>query len=193
MAARDAGMLIDVARRRFTADEFWRMAEAGLFRERPRVELIDGEVIEMTPIGPRHGLCVAFLVEWLVPRLSGRALLFPQVSIRLNPRTECQPDLLVARLPRAAYRERTPAPGDVLLLVEVADTSLGYDQQIKVPLYAEAGIPELWIVDLVNEAVHVHREPAGVHYRAIERIGRGGSVAPAALPDLALAVDALLG
>ena len=74
MAARDAAMLIDVARRRFTVEEFWRMAEAGLFLEQPRVELIDGEIIEMTPIGPRHGLCVGFLVEWLVPRLAGRAV-----------------------------------------------------------------------------------------------------------------------
>jgi Uma2 family endonuclease len=193
MAARDAAMPIEVARRRFTVDEFSRMAEAGLFLEQPRVELVDGEVIQMTPIGPRHGLCVAALVEWLVPRLGGRAVVFPQVSIRLGPRTECQPDLLVARLPRAAYRDRTPGPGDVLLLVEVSDTSLGYDQEIKVPLYAEAGIPDVWVVDLVNEAVNVHREPAGEGYRVVQQVGRGGTIAPAASPDLALSVDALLG
>jgi Uma2 family endonuclease len=193
MAARDAAMLIDVARRRFTVDEFGRMAEAGLFLEQPRVELVDGEVIQMTPIGPRHAHCVTFLVEWLVPRLSGRALLFPQVSIHLGPRTECQPDLVLVRPPLAAYRERTPAPGDVFLLVEVADTSLGYDQQIKVPLYAEAGIPEVWIIELVNEVVHVHREPAADRYGAVAQAGRGGVIAPAALPDLALSVDDLLG
>jgi Uma2 family endonuclease len=80
-----------------------------------------------------------------------------------------------------------------LLLVEVADTSLGYDQQIKVPLYAEAGIAEVWIIDLVNEVVQVHREPAGDRYRAVAQAGRGGTIGPAALPDLALSVDALLG
>jgi Uma2 family endonuclease len=186
-------MLIDVARRRFTADEFWRMAEAGLFRERPRVELIDGVVIEMTPIGPRHAFCVGFLIDWLVPRLAGRALLLPRLSHRLGARTECQPDLVLVRPPLAAYRDANAAPGDVLLLVEVSDTSLGYDQQIRAPLYAEAGIPEFWIVDLVNEVVQVQRKPAGNRYRAAEQVGRGGTVAPAAFPDLALSVDALLG
>jgi Uma2 family endonuclease len=193
MTARDAAMLIEVTRRRFTADEFWRMAEAGLFLERPRVELIDGEIVDMTPLGRRHALCVGFLTEWLVPRLAGRALLLPQLSLRVGPRTECQPDLVLVRPPRAAYGDANPTPGDVLLLVEVADTSLGYDQQIKVPLYAAAGIRELWIVDLVNEVVQVHRDPAGNRYRAVEQVGRGGTVAPAAFPDLALSVDALLG
>jgi Uma2 family endonuclease len=193
MAARDAAMLIDVARRRFTVDEFWRMAEAGLFREQPRVELVDGEIIDMTPIGRRHALCVGFLVEWLAPRLTGRALLLPQVSLRLGSRTECQPDLVLVRPPRAAYRDANPTPRDVLLLVEVADTSLGYDQQIKLPLDAEAGIPEVWIIDLVNEVVHVHRDPAGDRYHAVAQVDRGGTVAPAALPDLALSIDALLG
>jgi Uma2 family endonuclease len=186
-------MPIEVARRRFTVDEFSRMAEAGLFLEQPRVELVDGEVIQMTPIGPRHARCVTFLVEWLVSRLTGRALLFPQVSIHLGPRTECQPDLLLVRPPLASYTDRTPAPRDVLLLVEVSDTSLGYDQEIKIPLYAEAGVPEAWVVDLADEVVHVHREPAGDRYRAVERVSRGGTVAPAAFPDLALSVDALLG
>jgi Uma2 family endonuclease len=81
----------------------------------------------------------------------------------------------------------------VLLLVEVSDTSLGYDQEIKVPLYAEAGIPDVWVVDLVNEAVNVHREPAGEGYRVVQQVGRGGTIAPAASPDLALSVAALLG
>jgi hypothetical protein len=193
MAARDAAMLIEVTRRRFTAEEFWRMAEAGLFREQPRVELIDGEIVDMTPIGPRHAFCVGFLIDWLVPRLAGRALLLPQLSLRLGARTECQPDLVLVRPPLAAYRDANAVPRDVLLLVEVSDTSPGYDQQIKVPLYAEAGIPEFWIVDLVNEVVQVRREPAGNRYRAVEQCGRGRTVAPAPFPDLALSIDALLG
>jgi Uma2 family endonuclease len=192
MAARDAGMLIEVTRRRFTVEEFWRMAEAGLFLEQPRVELIDGEIVDMTPVGPRHAFCVGFLIDWLVPRLAGRALLLPQLSLRLGARTECQPDLVLVRPPLTAYRNANAAPQDVLVLVEVSDTSPGYDQQIKVPLYAEAGIPEFWIVDLVNE-VQVHREPAGNRYRAVDQVGRDGTIAPAAFPDLVLSVDALLG
>jgi Uma2 family endonuclease len=191
MAARDAAMLTDVARRRFTVEEFWRMAEAGLFLERPRVELVDGEIVDMTPIGRRHALCVGFLTEWFALRLAGRALLLPQVSLRLAPRTECQPDLVLVRPPRAAYRDADPAPSDVLLLVEVADTSLGYDRQVKIPLYAAAGVPEVWIVDVVSEAVETHRELAGPRYGAVQRTGRGGSVAPAAFPDLVVVIDDL--
>ena len=193
MAAGETAMLVDVVRRRFTVEEFWRMAEAGLFLERPRVELVDGEIIDMTPIGRRHALCVAFLNEWLVSRLAGRALLLPQVSLRLGPRTECQPDLLLVRASRAAYRDASPAPRDVLLLVEVSDTSLAYDRQVKLPIYAGAGVPEVWIVDVVSETVETHREPARDRYREVQRLARGASVAPAAFPDLALPVDELFG
>ncbi len=193
MAAEEAGMLVDVARRRFTVEEFWRMAEAGLFLERPRVELVDGEIVDMAPIGPRHALCVSVLSEWFVPRLAGRALLFPQLSLRLGPRTECQPDLVLVRPPRAAYRGANPAPSDALLLVEVADTSRAYDRQVKAPMYAAADVPEVWIVDVVSETVEVYREPASDRYREVRRVGRGGSAAPAAFPDLALPVDELFG
>jgi len=193
MTAEETAMLVDVARRRFTVDEFWRMAEAGLFLDRPRVELVDGEIIDMTPIGRRHALCVGFLTEWFAPRLAGRALLLPQMSLRLGPRTECQPDLVLVRPPRAAYREANPAPSDVLLLVEVSDTSRGYDRQVKLPIYAGAGVPEVWIVDVVTEMVETHREPVRDRYREVQRLARGASVAPAAFSDLALPVDELFG
>jgi len=192
MASEETAMQLEVVRRRFTVDEFWRMAEAGLFREQ-RVELVDGEVVDMTPIGPRHALCVGFLTEWFAPRLAGRALLLPQVSLRLGPRTECQPDLLLVRPPRAAYREASPGPSDVLLLVEVSDTSRAYDRQVKLPIYAGAGVPEVWIVDVVSETVEMHREPAGDRYREVQRVARGGTVTPAVFPDLALPIDDLLG
>jgi len=186
-------MSVQVERYRFTVDEFRRMAESGLFLEQPRVELVDGEVIQMTPIGRRHALCVGFLTEWLAPRLAGRALLLPQVSIRLAPRTECPPDLLLVRPPRSAYRDADFRPGDVLLLVEVAETSLGYDREIKIPLYASAGIHEVWVVDLVSEAVEAYRGPAGERYADVQRVGRGGTLAPAAFPDLTVPIADLLG
>jgi Uma2 family endonuclease len=193
MAVEEAAMLVDVVRRRFTVEEFWRMAEAGLFLDRPRVELVDGEILDMTPIGPRHAVCVSFLSEWFVRRLAGRALLFPQLSLRIDPRTECQPDLVLVRPPRAAYRDANPAPSDVLLLVEVSDTSRAYDRQVKLPIYAGAGVPEVWIVDVVTEIVETHREPVGDRYREVQRLARGASVAPGAFPDLALPVDELFG
>jgi Uma2 family endonuclease len=186
-------MQVELAKHRFTVEEFYRMAEAGLFLAEPRVELVDGEIVHMTPIGRRHALCVGFLAEWLAPRLSGRALLLPQASIRFGPRTEYQPDLLLVRPPRAAYRDADPAPGDVLLLIEVSDASLAYDRQVKLPAYAAAGIAEFWIVDLVNERVDTHRVPVGDRYRDLQRLARGDAVAPAAFPDLSLSVGELLG
>lgn len=151
-------MSVSVLRRRFTVDEYRRMAEAGIFSEGDRVELIEGEIVEMTPIGRRHFFCVTTLTHLLVNGVGDRALVSIQNSFRLSGRSEPEPDVAVLRR-RPDYRSVDVGPDDVVLLIEVADTSLEYDREVKLPVYAQAGIPGVWIVDLSGERVEVYRRP----------------------------------
>jgi Uma2 family endonuclease len=183
---------VEVRRRRFRVEEYYRMAETGILTARDRVELIDGEIIEMTPIGHRHAACVLALSALLTRVLGDRALLSSQSPVLMPRDTEPQPDVVLLRPPLAQYWVRLPQPADLLLLVEVADTSYRFDREIKVPLYAAAGVPEVWLVDLTRNVVEVFRRPEGAVYRATERIARGGRLTPAAFPDVDVAVDDIL-
>lgn len=181
-----------VRRRRFTADEYHRMAEAGILHEDDRIELIDGEIMEMAAIGGRHAACVNDLTELFVTRLAGRAIVSVQNPVRLSSHAEPEPDLLLLRPRPDRYREALPDPGDVLLLIEVSDTTLPYDRQIKLPRYAAAGIPEVWIVDLAAGRVLVHRQPTDDLYREARVIDQG-ALSPVAFPDIALRLEEFLG
>jgi hypothetical protein len=182
----------EVRRRRFTREEYHRMADAGILHEDDRVELIEGEIVLMTPIGRRHAACVAELTRLLVPAVANRALLWPQNPITLPNESEPQPDIVLLR-PRAdRYRQDDARPEDVLLLVEVADTSQRYDRTVKLPLYEAAGVPEVWIVDLPGEVIEIYRRPTPSGYSQVEQVGRGGVVAPVAFPDIVLPVDTIL-
>ena len=167
------------------------MGEAGILRDDERVELIEGEIVQMNPIGSRHAACVRVLTRLVGRSLSDELLLDVQNPVRLDGVLEPQPDLTVIRA--RDYRESLPGPVDILLAVEVSDTTLGYDRNVKLPLYARAGIGEAWIVDLPNEAVERHNEPSEVGYLRMERAGRGRSLTSEALPDLALHADVVLG
>src|SRR5262245_5072588 len=163
----------EARRRRFTREEYHRMAAAGILHEDDRLELIDGEIVEMTPIGRRHAACVAELNRMLVPAIGLRALVWPQNPIILPNDTEPQPDIVLPR-PRAdRYLQDDARPEDVLLLVEVADTSQRYDRQVKAPIYARAGVAEVWIVDLPAEVIEIYRDPTPGGYARVERVGRG--------------------
>ncbi|MGI8549656.1 MAG: Uma2 family endonuclease [Dehalococcoidia bacterium] len=180
-------------RRLFSTDEFQRMGEAGILDEDERVELIDGEILWMAAIGSLHFACVNFLTVSLVRGVGDRAIVSVQNPVRLPPRSEPQPDIVLFR-PRADhYRKGLPNPEDVLLIIEVADTTLRYDRDTKVPRYAMAGIPEAWIVDLERERILLYRDPQGGSYQQVETVGRGGTVSPRAFPDIVLSVDDLLG
>ena len=174
-------------RRLFTVEEYNRMAEVGILTERDRVELIDGEILVMSPIGFRHTYCVARLNEMLVLRVGTRALIWGQGAVRTGSRSKPQPDL--ALLERRSYLTGDPTEAQALLVIEVADSSLSYDRTIKRRLYARAGIPEVWIVDVNGEAVEVSRHPEGDGYRDFQRVPRGGTIAPAAFPDATIGVD----
>lgn len=181
-----------IQRRRFTAEEYHRMGEAGILRDDDRVELIEGELIVMSPIGLRHGACVIRLTREFVTRLGRAAVVSPALPVRLFPDTEPQPDIALLRSRSDDYAHVAPQPADALLVVEVADTSYRYDRHVKLPLYARAGVPEYWIVDLRHDVVEVYRDRAAETYASVTRVERGGTLTPAAFPDLVLPVNDIL-
>jgi Uma2 family endonuclease len=176
-------------RRRFTVDEYHRMAKARILHEDDRIKLIEGELIEMAAIGSRHMACVLDLNERFVLGVAGRARVSVQNPVRLSTRSE--PDVALLRLRPDGYRDATPSPEDVLLIVEVSDTTLGYDRGIKLALYAAAGIPEVWIWDLKRRRVLVHRQPSGRSYRTVAVV-ECGEIAPTAFPALLIPVVEIL-
>ncbi len=176
---------------RFTVEDYHRMAHAGIFMEDDRVELIDGEVIEMSPIGGYHVACVARLNRLLVERLGDDAFVNIQSPVHLNRRSEPEPDVAVVVARR--YGRDLPAADDVLLLMEVSDTTLNYDRHRKLPLYARSGIQEVWIVDLAGQAIERHTRPGLDGYQETVRSGRGESIESQAVPGLVLDVAAVLG
>jgi Uma2 family endonuclease len=180
-----------VRRRRFTVEEYHRMGEAGILGEGERVELIEGEVIEMNPIGSRHAACVKMLTKLLSGALGEDLLLDVQNPVRLSGGLEPQPDLMVVRA--RDYRDSLPGPEDVLLVIEVSDTTLGYDRNVKLPLYARAGIEEAWIVDLPNKAIERHNDPSQTGYGRMQRVGLGKTLASEVFPDLISNTDSLIG
>ena len=183
---------IELARRRFTVEEYHRMAKTGILTDEDRVELIEGEIIQRTPVGQRHAACVAQLTRRLIQALGDRALVWPQNPLRLPRDSEPHPDVALLR-PRPDDYFRHPArPEDVLLLVEVADVSYRYDRCVKLPLYARAGVPEVWIIDLTHEVVEVHRHPSSRGYGSTHTVDRGGTLTPAAFDDVALAAADIL-
>jgi len=173
-------------RRRFTRAEYYRMAEAGILGEGDRVELIEGEIVQMSPIGRRHRAFVGSLGQVLSARLIGRAAVWVQNPLVLTEDTEPQPDITVLRSRALPFKEREADAADTLLLIEVADSSLAYDRTTKLRLYAEAGIPEYWIVDCTAESVEVYRDPSGEGYRDVIRASAPATLRLQAFPDVEL-------
>ncbi len=150
------------------------MAEAGILPEDARVELVEGEIVTMSPVGKRHMAAVKRLMDLLFPLQQARkALLQVQDPLRLSPESEPQPDLALLSYRENFYRDKVPEAEDALLVIEVADTSLDYDLTVKLPLYAKAGIPEVWVVDLVRDRVHVFRKPSGEGYGERQTLEEG--------------------
>ncbi|MDM7323429.1 MAG: Uma2 family endonuclease [Thermus sp.] len=161
-----------MTRHRISLEEFHRMVEAGVFPEDLRLELVEGELLEMSPIGKRHAAKVAKLTALFSRLLPHEAVLFVQNPLVVG-QSELYPDLALLRPRSDFYEERLPEGQDALLLVEVAETSLPYDLGVKVPLYAQAGVPEVWVVDLGGGRVLVHKGPEGEGYREVRALGPG--------------------
>lgn len=180
-------------RRRFDVDDYYRMAEAGILGPKDRVELIEGEIVEMAPVGSEHAGTTDLLTSVFARAVTDQQILMRiQGPLRLDSANEPQPDLMLLR-PRADfYRASHPTAADVLLLVEVADSSLAYDRGPKLDLYARYGVPEVWIVDLVNRVVEVCRQPRPEGYAERQRLSEG-PLAPPLVPSVTVDVAALLG
>lgn len=181
-------------KRRFTVGEYYKMAEADVFSPEDHVELLDGHIYLMPPIGSQHAACVRRLDRLFQDRVGSHALVSVQNPIRLSQTSEPEPDLALLTPREDEYAARHPRPDDVFMVVEVADTSLTFDQQTKLPLYARAGIPEVWIVALDDDRMHVYREPKGDRFGVHETHGPNDDVTVAAVssPD-PVSVETILG
>lgn len=195
-ATPDPRAVLAAQTRPITVDEYHRMGEAGILGEDDRVELLDGHLIAMSPVGPAHLLCVNNLTDVLAKRLyakgRGNGRLSVQNPVRFGESSEPEPDLAI--LSAASPRNRVPEPADVLLVIEVADSSLAYDRTVKQEAYAQAGIPVYWIVNLRDDDVDVMTDPRHGSYAERRRYHRGDVVPlPETVPGDPVDVDAILG
>ena len=178
--------------RKFTVAEYYRMGDVGILKPDERVELIEGELIVMPPIGPGHAWDVALSIS-LFSRLAGdRFILQIQNPVQLDDGSEPQPDIMLIRPRAEGYGEAHPTPADVLLVIEVADSSLEYDRQVKAHLYGRSGVPETWVKNLPEDCIERFTEPGPDGYAQHTVHRRGETLTPASLPDVELAVSDLL-
>lgn len=179
---------------RFTVEEYYLMGETGILAPDARVELLDGEIIDMLPIGPFHSGVESRLLNLFVRAGGERWIVRSQNPVHLSARSEPQPDIALVK-PRADYYQTAhPEPADVYLLVEVADSLVRFDREEKLPAYARAGIAEFWIVNLVNRIVESYREPSSIGvYGVTSQTAAGENIAPHAFPDVLISVAELLG
>src|SRR5262245_17593214 len=182
-----------IARRYFTVDEYHRMGEAGVFTEDDHVELLEGEILMMSTIGSSQAVSVHRLHMDLTMLLRGRAIVSVQNPVVLNDFSEPEPDIAILRRRDDFYAPALPRATDVLLVIEVADTSVEYDRDIKLPAYAGSAVPEVWLVDLPADIVIVHADPANGVYRAVKSYQRSDSTMPLHFPDLSIDVVSILG
>ena len=179
---------VEIPRRQFTVEEYHRMAEVGIFQPDERVELIEGEIIQMAPIGPRHAGCVINATRLFITRLGDRAVVSPQNPVVIQPRSEPQPDLLLLRPRAVSYSREHPIPEDVLLAVEVADTTVRFDRLVKARLYARARIAEFWLFLTADGIVEVYRQPGPEAYASVTAHASGQVVSPLAFPEVGFSV-----
>ena len=187
-------MVMEMARRRFSVKEYFLMADACVFGEDDRVELVDGEFVDMTAIGSLHAGCVMCLTTLFAQKAGDRVFVNVQNPLQLDQITVFQPDLAIL-IPRDDfYMDSHPTPKDVLLVIEVSDSSVDYDRNVKIPKYALAGVPEVWQVNLVYGFVDTFSDldPTTVRYRSVARYSHSQPITPTLLPDVTLEVDKIL-
>ena len=186
-------MQVEATRKRFTVDDYYRMAETGILSENDRTELIEGEIIEMSPIGGPHMNAVNRATMIFARGIGDKVVVSVQNPSPMDRYNEPQPDVVLIRPREGFYGTGKPGPEDVVLLIEVSDTSLRFDRNVKVPIYARNGIREVWVIDLQADAIHAFREPKGNAYASIETKGRNERISPEAFPDFSVNVAELIG
>lgn len=177
---------------RITVDEYYRMAEVGLLAPDARVELVEGEIIDMAPIGPSHGRVVDRLNKLFVRAVDDLAIVRIQGAVLLDPGSMPQPDVALLSPSADGYGTHHPSPADIRLIVEVSDSTLRYDRDVKVPLYARHGVPEVWIVDLQNGELRWYRAPQAGSYLEQGSAREPGVLHIGALPGTAVDLTGLL-
>lgn len=185
-------MTVEINRHRLTVDQYHRMIDIGLFSEQDKVELINGELVNMCPVGSRHAACVNAFIDLLPAQLPKEASFTIQNPIAILPLSEPEPDVVVVKRRADRYRRQHPSAEDIFLVIEVADSSLAYDQEVKLPLYANAGIPVYWIVNLEEGQIEVNWQPVEGLYKYREIFRRGEEVKMTEL-NVALSVTEILG
>jgi len=186
-------MQTEITKKLFTVDDYYRMAEVGILGPEDRVELIEGEIIQMSPINQRHVSCVDRANDLFVSAFKGRAIVSIQNPLRLNNYNEPMPDIVVLKPRPDYYASESHTPKDALLVVEVSDTTLRFDRNIKLPLYAATGVSELWIENLQENVLLVCRNAAGKDHETKLTLQRGDTVSLLAFPDITFKVEELLG
>ncbi len=182
-----------LTRYRFTVDEYMKMAEVGIIAEDERVELIDGDVIEMSPIGNPHEAGTAGTHRLLAPLfIEGRAVLRVQGHVRLDDNNRPEPDIALLKWRDDLYRNQSPVPEDILLLIEVSDSTLASDRNVKLALYARFNIPEVWIENIPERVVEAYTNPVEGQYTESRIYRRGETITPSAFPDISLPVSELI-
>ncbi len=176
---------------RFSVDEYYKMIELGILKDCEKSEIIEGELIQKMPIGDRHAHIVDNLTRFFIRNVSDEILVRVQNPLRISDYTEPEPDFVLADLTKYDGT-RHPRPAETLLVVEVSDTTLKYDRDTKLSLYAEAEIPEVWIVNLKNEIIEIHRQPSNGIYQLAQIFKKGETAKSDILPDLMIAVDKIL-
>jgi len=185
-------MAIEITKRLFTVHDYHRMVDAGILSEDDRVELIRGEILAMSPIGPRHSAAVLRATQALVKLIGDLAIVGVQGSVRLDEYDEPQPDLYLLRPKDDFYASGHAGPADIFLIIEVADSSLEYDSTIKMNLYAETGVPEYWIANVRDDGLIAHSNPTKTGYGTAQQFQRGQTIAPQLLPECRMPVDVVL-
>lgn len=180
-------------KRLFTVEEYYQMYEAGLFANGERVELIRGEIIKMSPIGRRHAACVIRSSDVLTRKLGNRILLSVQNPLVLDNTSMPEPDIVLLKRKADFYESGLPQSVDVILLIEVADSTIDSDRELKIPVYAEDGIAEVWLIDINHACVEVYRQPTSEGYQELLKYYRGQNLSILAFPDVNIAVDEILG
>jgi Uma2 family endonuclease len=177
---------------RFTVDDYYKMIELGILKDYEKAEIIEGELIKKMPIGDRHAAAVDFLNRFFIKSVSDDVLVRIQNPARLSDYNEPEPDIVLTDLNKYNGR-RHPRPAEIILIVEVSDSTLKYDRDTKLSLYAEAEIYEVWIVNLQNDIIEVHQNPSNGIYQLAKIFKRGEKVQSQVLPNLTLEVDKILG
>jgi Uma2 family endonuclease len=188
-----SAVLASLPHRKFTVEDYHRFIEIGIFKPEERLELWEGEFVEISPIGKRHAGVVAGLTAFLNHLFFQKFVIWTQNPIVLNDFSEPQPDVAVLKQRNDFYRQISATAQDVLLTIEVADSTVKYDRDIKFPKYAENGIPEAWLIDLENDRIEIHTQPTKNGYKLVKILHRGDIAESTVFEEIKIAVDDILG